>query len=297
MNSRLVDLEQIIRYLEQTGYQFEIIGNKNINVDSFSSPLNLKSNSVYWINHKNTQLFKTAMPKSIIVTNTNQVKLNLEEFAYIITKDDRGVFFSILNEFFSEHSSFLMPDKNSQQFIEFCITNSIHVDRKVILGENIIIYPNVVILGKVEIGDNTVIGPGTVIGFDGFGYTKSSKGNLTKIVHFGGVRIGKNVEIGANSCIDRGTLDDTIIGNNVKIDNLVHIAHNVMIEDNVSVIANSMIAGGTRIGRNTHISPSSSILNKLNIGSNSFIGMGSVVIRNVLEGEKVVGNPSRVIPF
>lgn len=293
MNLKSISLAQIIQLLDESGYQFELFGNKNITINTFSSPHKKNSNSLYWINEKNKHLFESTMSQSVIITNAYNTELNKQDFAYISTEDDRNVFFLILNHFFSGISSFNVPMESEKSLLDFCRKNSIFIDQYVVIGRNVRIYPNVVILGKVHIGDNSVIGPGTVIGFDGFGYTKQPNGNLTKINHYGGVIIGKNVEIGANSCIDRGTLDDTIIGDNVKIDNLVHIAHNVIIENNVTVIANSMIAGSTIIGKNTHISPSSSILNKLNIGPDSYVGIGSVVLRDVENSEKVFGNPAR----
>lgn len=293
MEIKLINLSQIIDFLQSSGYQYELFGNENLVIDTFSTPLKMKPKSIYWINENNKQLFNKTKGPGIIVTNTFDTSLNLDDFAYISTKNDREVFFSILNYFFSNKPSFEVPKQSSKLLRDFYRINSIFIDEQAVIGDNVRIYPNVVILGKVHIGENSVIGPGTIIGFDGFGYSKKPNGDLTKINHYGGVIIGKNVEIGANSCIDRGTLDDTIIGDNVKIDNLVHIAHNVIIENNVTVIANSMIAGSTKIGKNTHISPSSSILNKLNIGPDSYVGIGSVVLRDIENSEKVFGNPAR----
>ena len=108
-------------------------------------------------------------------------------------------------------------------------------------------------------------------------------------------KIGKNVEIGANTCIDRGTIDDTIIGNNVKIDNLCHIAHNVRLEDNVLVIALSLLGGSCIIKKDAYIAPCAAVMNQITIGENSLIGMGAVVTKNVEPNKVVAGVPAKVL--
>ncbi|MDR2409164.1 MAG: UDP-3-O-(3-hydroxymyristoyl)glucosamine N-acyltransferase, partial [Bacteroidales bacterium] len=105
---------------------------------------------------------------------------------------------------------------------------------------------------------------------------------------------GRNVEIGANTCIDRGTMGDTIIGNNVKIDNLCHIAHNVCIEDNVMLVALSMLAGSCSIGANSYIAPGV-LVNRNHIGKDAFVSIGSVVINDVQDNMFVAGVPARAI--
>jgi UDP-3-O-[3-hydroxymyristoyl] glucosamine N-acyltransferase len=291
-----VTLRQIYQFLKSKGYAFEVHGNMDIVISNFSSPKSKLANSIYWINKKNSHLFDTVLINSIVITNVYQDEYDCVNKSWVVTTQDREVFFSILKEFFSKEDEFLVPNEEGLLREEYFKRNSIFVGSEVVLGRNVKVYPNVVIIGQVWIGDNSSIGPGSVIGTDGFGYIKEPDGQLNKVIHFGGVSIGMNVDIGANTCIDRGTLDHTIIGNNVKIDNLVHIAHNVIIEDNVSIIANSMIAGSCLIGENSHISPSSSILNKVSIAPNSFVGLGSIVISDVAGDEKVFGNPARKIP-
>ncbi len=107
--------------------------------------------------------------------------------------------------------------------------------------------------------------------------------------------IGDNVEIGANTCIDRGTLSNTVIGNYVKIDNLCHIAHNVQIGENSTIIALSMIAGSVKIGKNCWIAPCAAIKEKLVVNDGSLVGLGAVVIRDVVSGDVVAGVPARSI--
>jgi UDP-3-O-[3-hydroxymyristoyl] glucosamine N-acyltransferase len=163
------------------------------------------------------------------------------------------------------------------------------------IGNNVFIGNNVRIFDGVEIGDNVTIGSNTVIGSEGFGYVKDANGNLLKFPHIGSVSIGDNVDIGSNVCIDRGSLLDTIIGAGTKIDNLVHLAHNVKIGVNCHIIANAMIAGSVEIGDNTWIAPSANILEHLKIGENVTIGVGSVVTKSVPPKEVWTGAPAREI--
>ena len=142
--------------------------------------------------------------------------------------------------------------------------------------------------------NNVTIEHGAVIGSDGYGYSRAKDGTIEHFPHIGGVHIGDNVYIGANTCIDRGSLGDTVIGKGSKIDNLVHIAHNVIIGENVMVIANSMIAGSVNVGlNNSWIAPSASILNQKSIGEGSTVGIGAVVLKDVEAKTVVTGVPAR----
>ena len=144
-------------------------------------------------------------------------------------------------------------------------------------------------------GKNVIIGENCSIGNDGFQYIENPEGRLVKFPHFGNVIIEDDVEIGNNTCIDRGALSNTIIRKGVKIDNLVHIAHNVDIGENTMVVAQSMVAGSVKIGKNCWISPSSCIKNKIIIGDNVLIGMGAVVIRDVESNSVMIGNPAKLL--
>ena len=116
------------------------------------------------------------------------------------------------------------------------------------VGAHTLIGANVVICANVRIGARSVIGPGSVLGFDGFGYTRHPDGTTKRFPHYGGVLVGDDVEIGANTCIDRGTLGETVIKNGAKIGNLVQISHNVRVGANALVIGTAGISGSTAIG-------------------------------------------------
>jgi UDP-3-O-[3-hydroxymyristoyl] glucosamine N-acyltransferase len=167
------------------------------------------------------------------------------------------------------------------------------IGENVEIGEGTVIFAGVHIYDGVRIGKKVTIHCGTVIGADGFGYERDEAGELEKFPQIGGVLIEDNVEIGANTCIDRGSLSDTRICEGARIDNLVHIAHNVYIGRHAVVIANAMIGGGTRVGDFAWIAPSACLRDRIIIGDKSFVGLASLVTKDVPNGEIVLGSPAR----
>lgn len=167
------------------------------------------------------------------------------------------------------------------------------IGRNVKIGQNTIIEPNVVILDNTSIGSHCLIRANSTIASDGFGYERLADGTPVKFIHLGGVVIGDNVEIGANTCIARGTLGDTIIENNVKIDNLVHVAHNCIIKNGAYIIACAELSGGVVVGENAWIAPNASIKQQLKIGREATVGLSAVVTKDVAEGDVVAGSPAR----
>ncbi len=145
-----------------------------------------------------------------------------------------------------------------------------------------------------KIGKNVIVKQGAVIGTDGFGFERCVK-RLIRFPSLGGIVIGDNVEIGADTCIDRGTLGDTVIGDGTKIDNLVHIGHNAKIGKHCLIVANVLIGGSAVIGDECFIGASAVIRDGIKIGKRAFVGMGAVVVKDVAEGETVVGNPAKPI--
>lgn len=159
------------------------------------------------------------------------------------------------------------------------------------IGKNSIIYPNVVIREFCEIGENVILQPGCVIGSDGFGYVKVNDKNF-KIEQIGKVLIESDVEIGANVTIDRGTIGDTIIKKNTKIDNLVHIAHNVEIGESGLIVAQVGIAGSTIVGNSVTIGGQAGIVGHIKIEDNVTIASRAGVTNNLENGKIVSGFPA-----
>lgn len=186
-----------------------------------------------------------------------------------------------------------------------------YIGKNVVIGDNVTLYPNVTIMDDTKIGDSTIIWSGTVIrersvigshclfhtnvsiGADGFGYRPSDDGQgLVKIPHIGNVVIGNAVEIGANSCVDRGKFSSTIIGDGCKIDNLVQIAHNCVLGRSCIMAGSSGLAGSVTLGDGVVIGGSASIKDHTTIHSGATVGAGSGVMNDVEAGKTVLGYPA-----
>jgi len=167
---------------------------------------------------------------------------------------------------------------------------NVYIGRNVKIGKDALIYPNVVIRENAVIGDRVILQPGVVIGGDGFGFANIG-GKNQKIPQIGTVELGDDVEIGANTTIDRATVDATRIGSGTKIDNHVQIAHNVQVGENCIIVAQSGIAGSTKVGDNTTIAAQVGIVGHIKIGNNVLIASQSGISGNISDGEKVGGNP------
>jgi len=159
------------------------------------------------------------------------------------------------------------------------------------IGDNCVIYPNVVIRERCIIGNNVIIHSGAVIGSDGFGFIPQSDG-YRKVRQIGGVIIEDDVEIGANSTIDRATVGDTIVKAGTKIDNLVQIGHNVEIGENTIMAGQSGIAGSTKIGKWVQIGGQAGVAGHIIIGDRVRIGGKSGVISDVEADKEIAGYPA-----
>lgn len=300
-----MQVKQIISYLREKKINYNFIGREDNIVNGFASLEECKNNSIIWI--RNIDQFDLSFfeiyTELVIICNFNKNergKITKENHSWIYCDNPRGVFFDILTEFYSNTEICGEIDPTAK-VLTGELGDNVRIEAGAIIGEevaignNVVIHSNVVICSKCEIGDNVVIGAGTVIGNDGFGYYKDEQGLYNKVPHFGGVKIKDNVEIGANVCVDRGTLDDTIISENVKIDNLCHIGHNVQVGYNTLIIARSMIGGSTKIGDNCYVAPAVTIKDHICVGNNSVIGIGALVLKDVEENTVVVGSPAKVL--
>ena len=169
----------------------------------------------------------------------------------------------------------------------------VHIGDNVRIGDNSILHPGVKVLRDCTMGNNCIIHAGTVIGSDGFGFAlEENSTSRRKVAQVGNVIIGNDVEIGANVTIDRATMGSTRIGNGVKMDNLIQIAHNVEIGDNSVIIAQAGVAGSTKVGKNVILAAQAGIVGHLNIADGAIIGAQSGVTRNLKEKEIVIGSPA-----
>ncbi len=162
----------------------------------------------------------------------------------------------------------------------------------VIIGKGSILYPGVTIYSRCEIGSRVRLHSGVVIGADGFGYRPSRTG-LEKFPHIGIVKVGDDVEIGANSAVDRAKTGATVIGNGTKIDNLVHIAHNVKIGSHCVIVALSGIAGSVEIGNGVTMAAQTGVVDHVHIADGATVAARAGVIGNIEKGAVVSGFPAR----
>jgi UDP-3-O-[3-hydroxymyristoyl] glucosamine N-acyltransferase len=163
-----------------------------------------------------------------------------------------------------------------------------HVGSDCQIGEECCLYPNVVVYANAHIGQRVVIHAGSVIGSDGYGYVLD-EGRHRKMLQVGNVVIHDDVEVGANVAIDRGTLGSTVIGEGTKIDNLIQIAHNVVIGRHCIIVSQAGIAGSTVLGDYCLVGAQAGIAGHLKLGNQAMVGATSPVMRDVPDGGKVLG--------
>lgn len=200
---------------------------------------------------------------------------------------------------------------NYQKQIDFDLISGAFVSKQAKIGKNVVIMPGVFIGDDVTIGDNTYIGAGAklvgeviignnvlikenaVIGADGLSTDRDDDGCAITMPQFGSVIIEDNVQIGANSVIARGAIDETVVHKGAKIDNLSFISHNVEIGENTFIVGETIMFGSSSIGKNSMISGNATIRNGVHIGDEALVGMGSVVTKSVPNKTIVKGNPAK----
>ena len=175
------------------------------------------------------------------------------------------------------------------------IDETVRIGNGVSIGNDVVIGPYSCIQYCV-IQDRVRIGCNCSIGGTGFGFVLEERDeSWQRLYHFGRVELLANVEIGSSVCIDRGTLGATVLEAGVKVDNLVHIAHNVRVGSGSVVIAHAMLGGSASIGQKTWIAPGAMVRNQITVGPGSTVGMGAVVVKHVDPSVTVAGNPARKI--
>jgi UDP-3-O-[3-hydroxymyristoyl] glucosamine N-acyltransferase len=174
------------------------------------------------------------------------------------------------------------------------LLSSVFLGDNVRLGANCLIYPGVRIMYECRIGDRVILHAGVVIGADGFGFAESPTG-LKKIKQVGWVEVGDEVEIGANTTVDRGALGPTRIGSGTKIDNLVQIGHNVEIGRHCIIVSQVGISGSTKLGNGVVLAGQVGVVGHIELGDGVQVGAQSGVPRSIPPGRKVFGYPAREI--
>lgn len=272
-----------------------------------------KGSLTFLSNPKYTKFIYTTNASIVIVNNDFVVENKIE--ATLIRVEDAGLAFSKLLEFYNEaklHKEGIeQPCFISESTIlgdNVYIGAFAYIGNNVKLGNNVKIYPNTYVGDNVTIDDNTTlfagvkiysetiigkncnVNSGCVIGCDGFGFVPDKNGIYKAIPQIGNVIIADNVDIGANTTIDRATLGSTVIKKGVKLDNLLQIAHNVEIDTNTVIAAQTGIAGSAKIGKNCMIGGQVAVVGHIKIGDNSRVQALSGVAGNLKENSVVQGS-------
>ncbi|UTW00165.1 hypothetical protein KDW99_03195 [Marinomonas rhizomae] len=209
-----------------------------------------------------------------------------DDIVRIYVDDPKWYFFSLMN---------YLAENKKRKPSSISTSAKIHptsfIDSEgVVIEDNVLVEPNVTILKDTVLKRGSIVRAGAVLGVDGFEHKKTSKGPLS-VVHDGKLIVEENAEIGPNNTIIKGFgYRDTIIGEGSKLDGLVHYAHGVQCGVGCLIAANAMIAGHVTLGNNVWVGPSVSISNRITIADNSFLTIGSVIVRDVAKNEKLTGN-------
>jgi UDP-3-O-[3-hydroxymyristoyl] glucosamine N-acyltransferase len=294
----------------------EVVGNPDAEVSRLSKIEEGTEGSLTFLsNPKYLNYIHTTKSTAVIVNKSQIFEAPIK--ASLIKVDDAYSAFTKLLEFYNqvkynktgiEESSHI--GKNVHYGSDFYLGKFSYIADNVRIGNNVKIFPNSFLGDNVVLGDNviifagakiyadTVIGAnckihsGVVLGADGFGFAPKEDGTYDSIPQIGNVIIEDNVDIGANSTVDRATLGSTIVRKGVKLDNHIQIAHNVEIGENTVIAAQTGIAGSTKIGKNCQIGGQVGIAGHLIIGNNVRIQAQSGIGKNLKDGETVQGSPA-----
>ncbi|NLO22468.1 MAG: UDP-3-O-(3-hydroxymyristoyl)glucosamine N-acyltransferase [Syntrophomonadaceae bacterium] len=268
----------------------------------FSSIFETTLGTISWASSKKKSLVDwSTINCSVIVCDQEfekEFENILQNVIYLPVDNPRKVFIKLLKHFYPEKKlngieKTAIISENCKLGKDVYIGHFVIIEDNVQIGDNTIIHNNVYIHENTRIGSNCIIHSGAKIGIDGFGYEKQEDGTYEKFLHIGGVTIGDNVEIKSNTCINRGTLSNTVIKKNVKINDLCHIAHNVIIGEATIITSGCSIGGSTKIGRNCWIAPRVAIREGLTIHDNVLIGYGSVVVKSIEKECTIIGVPAK----
>lgn len=273
----------------------KLIGDGEAIVDNLSTIQNSNKTSLTFLsNKKYSKYIKTSEAKAFIV---HQDFVNEDDKKNFLVSEDPYLSYAMASKLFSPfyndlnnsgiHSTAIVSS-DAKIGNNVSIGANVYIGPNCVIGDNSCIQPNVSLVCNVKLGPNCNIFPGTVLGSDGFGYAPTKNGYV-KIEQLGNLVIGDNVEIGAGCTIDRGALDDTIIHDGVKLDNQIHIAHNVDLGKNSAIAACCAIAGSTVIGENFRMGGLSGVLGHLSITDNVSVGAHTLITKNISEGGEYIG--------
>lgn len=258
-----------------------------------------QTGAVTFIANPNYEKFlETTKATAVIISSS--LPTNVTQPALIRVEDPYAAFAKVL-DLFNPRKSLISMGVHPSSIVattakvaaSATVMSHCYIGENVTIGENCIIHPNVTIYDGTLIGNNVSIGAGTVVGYDGFGFAPMGDGTYRKVPQIGNVVIEDDVEIGANCTIDRATVSHTIIRKGVKLDNLIHIAHNVEIGENTVVAAQTGISGSARIGKHNMIAGQVGMIGHIQTADNVVIIAQSGVSKSITKSGTYFGSPAK----
>lgn len=293
-------ISDILAFYENAKTGYSVDGAIDLPIYGYSSIYQYKKGTVSWlrkISTLNDSGFKMPDTFTCVITPKGMSRIS-NAMCQIWVDNPKDAFFDILEEFWGEKTEATI---SSQAIIEsgaiigknVSVGPFTYISSNAVIGDGTRIGSNVTIKGKVTIGKECVIQSGAVLGEDGFAFIKED--NAQKFVkHYGGVTLEDHVSIGSQTCVCRGAIEDTLIKEYAKIDNLCHIAHNVVIGKRTIVVCLTAVMGSVHIGDDCWVA-TSMIRDQRHVGDGCVVGMGAVVVRDVPDNTTVAGNPAE--PF
>lgn len=296
-NNKPYYLEEILPFIRD---QYTIEGDKSVSFSDIRSPEEADSKDLAWCSPKKEDredLIRSTKAAVVICDDKLPEGLAAEK-TLIKTEDPRKTFMEIVNGLKAREQTYgvhptavIHPEAeiHDQVYIgPFSYVGKSKIDRGTVIHGHVYIYDH------VEMGENIVVEAGCIIGADGYGYQKNHDGDWERFPHLGGVIIHDDVEISSNATIDRGSLGNTIVGENTKISKASHLSHNVITGKRCIIAGGAMVSGSVTMGDNVWIGPNATILQKLTINEDVTVSIGAVVTKNIEKGFTAVGN--RIIP-
>jgi UDP-3-O-[3-hydroxymyristoyl] glucosamine N-acyltransferase len=300
--------------------QGEIVGNENIKVSSVSKIEEGKPGTLAFLANLKYENFLYSTKASVVLVNKDFIPKEKVNTTLIKVDDAYQAFAALLDLYiqakealktgieqpsYIDESSVIGKDiyvgafayvgKNSKIGSNVKLYPQAYVGDNVTIGDNCIIYSGAKIYSDSIIGNRCILHSGSVIGSDGFGFAPTENGSYKKIPQIGNTILEDDVEIGANTTIDCGTMDSTIIRKGSKIDNLVQVAHNCEIGENTVIAAQSGMAGTSKVGKNCKFGGQVGLAGHLTIGDNVNIGAQSGVAKSVKSDQIIFGSPAMEI--
>lgn len=290
MVSELLSLlgDEVIRVYGETSEPY---------IDNLADVAHVNETTLDWVKPKNPDRQQIVENSKANVVLVDEGVSPVAGKVLIVVKNPKRALAKVGNAFFVErpqpgiHSTAVIDTE--AEIGEGVYVGPYTVIGKAKIGDGCVIDSNVRVYDGVILGKKCDIKAGAILGGAGFGFEKDEDGNRFRFPQVGGLILGDYVEVGANTCIDRGALSDTVIGNYTKINNLCHIAHNNKIGRNVVITGCVNVSGSNVIDDNVWIAPNASIRGFIHLGEGCTVGMGAVATKDIPAGETWVGNPAR----